>query len=1144
MVYANNNEISLQFEDGSVKKFEMQQLSQLVQTLESVQDMSFPVPSEVLTKTNWFFESFLNPLMFINVNVSTLLTDADIQRFAVRRVILVTNDEAQKTYFDQTIKGRTDLDYDQLLASLDNEGIAYHVDDNIVDMPVAINRYRGSFTVINIVQEDVPETNGTRPQMIYMLDRLTYYDLINGTPSLAALAKGDTLVTSDDTEYEVVSVNKTDNTVVLEKKFGIGVINIGADQLRMRPAAYRIPNLQVNIGYDEREVIFVSPISTRLDLATDKWSKGFAMYTNELVITLSDGTVLDLSTYYKNFVSDFGMMFMSYAKDRQVPATLALTPNSPVLDVNNFKVLNINTHIKESKSQIEIKAKISAKEKLENELDEVNKVIEKLKARLNDSTTINDIEKLKIKKEIDQNLVKKTNLLAQISTTIQEITLNLKAQSTFSTEAKYRIRGFWDIPEPKETAHGSQSVVQFKIMYRYLSKKGNATNVDQLQFKGNTGQEKYGFFSNWNEQVTKIRRKEYDASKGVYVWSDENVQDPDAVNINQLDIPINRGESVEIRVKSVSEAGYPINPAESDWSESVVIPFPDDLESVEEDALLSERIFLDDALVKFQQELNARGLDVHLLNSLYTGDKYFAHKAEEIMSGYYTPEGKIKDVFMVIKELKDQLTAIQTAMTQDYGSIKVTVTDPQGNVMEVKNGTTVQMFAGYYKDLITDSNNTLQHGDIVTKTYVVSIQNTSATTLELASRVIGGITERVPYDDDPANSDSYLAYPTWIAGDTDYTRTRAYDKVPMVVTASSDNVIGDFKQQSPQQSGQICGQFIYGRFREYGLSNELYFNDQVYFPTKGFYETTNTSAYLNGVAPYVDNTTPGGYSYAGKQFVSGEYTPSNGYMYFPFMYNGSQMPNTGPYGPSTAEVWSGFYSPEPEGYGPISEFCIHMDHPALHSGNAIQGSLCQPAIGPDQTYPRIAHALHFSTTVDEKTDAFGAKYFQQCKYRRPIPYSSGATASGNYPIRNGFTVEDEFLIGKYTCGAYLFMAPNTYDALIVEGNHPKFAKKDIRVNPENGINIPVVFQFRCSDKLGYIGGYRRAGDLQNVQYTKKIGIDIYERDMTKKSVALFGDIFSFDMEVSCQYSNVTNIVTPITVAPGSLTQISYTQSTL
>ena len=1153
MLYANDNQIALQFQDGSVKKFEMQQLSQLVQTLESVENMSFTAPTDFKTKTNWFFESFLNPLMSVDVNVSALLVQTDIQKFSVRRVITMPSDSSQENYFDQSIKGRTDLAYDELLVSLDNEGITYHIDDNLVDMPVAINRYRGSFTVVRINEQTVTDTSGNvNTQMVYQLDTLSYYDLISGTATSAVLAVGDTLVTSDDTEYVVDSVNKSDNTVVLVKNFGIGTISLGTDQLRMRPESYRIPYLQVNVGYNEREIIFISPVSAKLDFATDKWSNGFAIYTNELNVTLSNGTVLDMTTYYKNFVSDFGMMFMSYAKEKQVPSVLAVTPNVPTLSAGNFSVVDTNSHITQSQNAVNLKAQIAAKEQLQNQLDEIDKTISTLKAQYNDSSTTSDIVKQKLQKSIDQNLITKTSILNQLASTIQQITLNIKSQPTFTADAVYSVRGFWDMPDPIDTTNGTQSVIQFKIQYRYLSKTGTSSNVNQLSYTGNTGQSKYGFFSNWNEQVTKIRQKEYDTTKGIYIWSDENLQDPDVVNINQVDIPINKGEAVEIRVKSVSEAGFPINPAESDWCTSVIVPFPDDLEATTENSILTEQIFLDNAVVEFQQQLNSMGLDVHLLNSLYTGDKYWAHKTDDIASGFYTSAGSIKSLLVVLQEIYSSISAIQSSLTSDYGTLAVTVTDGSGNATNVKNGDTVSLFAGYYKDLIKDSSNVLQHGEVITSTYVVSLSNTSATVLELASRIIGGVDERAPFDDSAAYPEQYDSYPSWIAGDTDYTRNRVYDKVPLLITAASDNAIGDFKQQSPQQSGQVCGQFVYGRYRDYGLSRQLYFDDYAAMNSRasavksGFLSITGVANYLNAQAPYEVS-----YLYQGKGFSTvnnaSYYTPSNGYMYFPFDNYNKSAGFGGKYGPINQLVWAGNTSTagSPDGFGAISEFAIHVNHPDIQSVGVTVDSLCRPAISTTgQSYVKIAHALHFNTTVDEKTDVFGAAYYQQCKYRQAIPYDTSTSPTLEhkyYPIKNGFNVNDTYLIGKYTCGAYLTLAPNTYDVVLVDGNSPKYAKKDIVYNGSS-INIPVIFQFRCSDKLGYIGGYRLAGDLQNVKYTKKIGIDIYERDVTKKSIALVGDIFSFDVEVSCQYSNTTNIVTPITLPSSQMSRVSYPAS--
>ena len=66
----------------------------------------------------------------------------------------------------------------------------------------------------------------------------------------------------------------------------------------------------------------------------------------------------------------------------------------------------------------------------------------------------------------------------------------------------------------------------------------------------------------------------------------------------------------------------------------------------------------------------------------------------------------------------------------------------------------------------------------------------------------------------------------------------------------------------------------------------------------------------------------------------------------------------------------------------------------------------------------------------------------------------------------------------------------------------------------------MTFQFRASDKLGFIGGWRadNPSGLKNIKYTKKIGLDIYTSDT----------IFSFDVSVSGQYQKETAVVAPIT----------------
>ncbi len=1130
LINVNDNSIGLQFQDGTVRKFKAESLNQVIKDLENLQDSTFSIPTDFRIKNNWFFESFLNPLLFITLDVSQYVNSDsnEIDAFAVKRIIIKVDNTSDSTYFDNEIKGKNDLDLNTLISDLNAKKIRFFIDDENVDLSVAINRIRGNFSVLKKYQEDIVTSNSdgstsTVTRIKYKLDKLTYTDILDGKENTKTLKIDDILITTNGSEYKINSINKDDNTVIITRVFGKETPNIGVDVFTIKAAILRIPELQINVGYNERQVIYIKPISRTQKMTIDKYSKGIGFYSNELNIQLSDGNVLKLDNYYTNFVDDFGLLFINFAKERNIPSTLGLIPSSPVLDLNNFKVVQINGHLKESKDNDQLKNKISTKEKLQNEISELNKTIEVSKAKLNTAETINDSERQTLRSNIANLNTKKTNLFNQSSTLVKEITLDLKNNPNFAIDPKYRVRGFWNIPDPKENEFGKQQIVQFKVSYRYISKKGTANNIDQIKFIDTDGTERTGFFSNWTEIITKPRAKEFDQNTGRFEWALENVEDPESVNINQLDIPITKGESVEIRIKSVSEAGYPINPIESDWSNIVSVTFPDDLENAIESNNLSKDIQAEDIQIKFQEELNARTLDIHVLNSFTTGDKYFAHRTEDIASGFTTNQNIVINLYDKLKEMQDRIVALETALKKDKGVIKVTITDELGNVLEVKNGQTIKLFGGYYKDLIkqTSGNTTVyNHGKIITKSYVISISNTSSTSLELISRIVGGIDERAELN-------------TSTLVDEDYKNIRKYDLTTLSVLTlpdgnsnSASSPASSFKFKAPYQSNHSKSQFIYTRYKNFGLNSTLYFN-----PTD-ITQTSTPSVFGNNYFGALDPNN------------SSHLVPIDGVHYVPF---DPTFDNSSTF-PVNVSVWNGTNTTNtPNGTGFLSEFCIHKDHPELvnlqtnFDWSVNEADFMRPSFADynattgiaTQTYIPIVHGYNFSTSIGDKNGEFGGTSRQQVEYYNPeFPTSTGNGALTNYPTKLGFASNDEFLIGKYSCGSYLFLAPSNYEDISIEGNNLSISRRVVETGNENAINIPVIFQFRCSDKLEYVGGYRTSGKITNIEYGKTIGLDVYIKDQ---------NTFSFDVDVNCKYDKDIPVLTQIEIpATGNLaSKISF-----
>ena len=1122
LLSVNNNVIGLKSANGDVRKFELKRTSQLINELESFSNTNITIPTSFKVKNNWFFESFLNPLLYVSLDVSALLTN-DIDRFSVKRIILNSADDSANDYFDANYKGQSDIDLTTLKKELNDNSFDYFEDDNVVELEIPVNRYRGSFDVLNIIEETVNQTltSGTTVtinRLRYKLNSLTFTDVLSDISNSKTIAVGDTLITMNDSEYKVTSINTTESEVVLERTFGLEAISIGANALKIKPNPYRVPELAVNVGFNEREIIFIRPISKAQNLTVDNFSNGVAVFTNELTIPLQDESTTTLASYYNNFVSDFGLILLNLAKEKTIPSILGAIPDAPALDLKNFTVFQIDQHIQDDKGVADLTNNIKEKAGIQNEVDEINKKIDIIKSKIV-SVAKTPKESIALKKQLTDVQKERDDKSAALSTLVNNISLQLSTNPQFTTPKTYRVRGFWQIPLPKSSQYGEQQVVQFKYRYRYLSASGNQPNAQQQSFLDVDGSTKQATFSSWTEVLTTPRKRELNESTGLYQWADEIVTDANTVNSNQLDIPIRKGEIVEVQIKSISEAGWPTNPTESEYSEIIQIPFPENIQSQEDATVTAQKAFAEKAKIDFQKSLSSLGLDTHFANQFNQNNRFFSHIAEDIASGFYTTEGNSIDLYEKLKSVQLSLDSIQESIATDLGIIKVLVLDSDGNKLEVANGDSINLFAGYYKDLIKDTTSgtvIYNEGEIVTKQYAISIQNTSATSLELISLLFGGL-------DQTANSSDPIANP-----DQDYHVNRRFDIVPIGVNSNPTPIVGNSKQLASKQSAQVRSQFVYARVRNYGLSEELY-------------APTNPSTGYSLAASYA---TGSGTSYQGRT-VGGTLVPYNWGHYLPFNPQFA-VPGTA----TNPNVWGGATNASgvPTANGYLTEFCISKFHPELTTyGNnfnfppvfpfysitnitnkfrPIFAATVPPTVNVDapQKYLPFSHARHMETSNSEITNAFGVEYYKQAARVNPVvPTSNTTRDDSHYPIKLGFIPNDKYLIGKYTCGSYLYLFPTTYESISVEGNFPARSTKPVKSGAENALNIPVIFQFRCSDTLGFVGGYRTSGNLTNIQYTKKIGIDIILKD---------GQPFSFDLQASAQYTKETSIDSPIVQGNG------------
>ena len=1031
------------------------------------------VPSSFKVKDNWFFESFLSPLLYVSIDVTGKIPE-NSDRIVIKRIIANTETEDQKNFFDLNLKGKNDISHDGFISSLESYGISYFTDEDIVDLPLKTIRYVGNFGVLNFIDDTVNQrdSQGNSFQVTvrnYKLTSLNYTDTSSTVTNGETLKNGDTLSTPDGTKYKITSVNISDSTVQLERVSGFQPVLLGSNSLSIALADFSNRFADVNIGNDERQGIFFKSIDDDFNIVAANWSTGVTFWSSELETVNTDGNLVNLSTYYKDSVSDFGKLFIGLAKENTVTALEGLIPNVPTVTEDSFKVVQINKQITDSTSVKNIDEKLKLKVSVKSEIDSIDQALQQNKLQISNlnsgkasgkgsafSTFTDQKSSLENNvKSLTEERSKKSELYASL---VSEVSTLTKDVPQLLEKPKYRIRGFWPIPDPKVNGTTKQEVIQFIVRYRYLSDSGSSQPSDQIEYTDKDGLKKNAAFSNWVEYKTPERKKVYDSTRGIYVWANEDPSNANSVNVNQLDIPITKGEKVEIQIASISEAGWPQNPLTSDFSPSVIISFPDNLNvNGASDTLIKNNE--DSAVVKVQQTLNSQGLPQHLSEQFTDGSVTYFHNSSNIASGFYTSSGSVISLFDKISELQNQIEILKAQITNTKGILEIYIVDPTNQKIKITRGSLVSLNSDFY-DRIFSNPLTLDAGKIASTTYNIQLLNTQTTAVELVSIIPGGLGLKAP---NVISASSPVGY----------NENLRYGQCPISISSLQISEVEDntfFRQVSPFASSSSYSQFIYPRFKNVGLNEILYcaVDNNI---------STNTPTGDIPAAPtvsgaFTDNYSPT-YDYSGSLqtnfSASGTY-PQNGTVLIPYDPGNTPVDARGG---TASGVWNGTFSGitggTPNGGGRISEFSISTSHPYLESvGGSFSyttySELVKPYSSDTKVYPPFRHTQTFwgDTSLSDSK--------MQQGYRDPITFASGPTADREdrmYADKLGFSVNDEYLIGKYSCGAYLFLSPVDSAFLQVPGRSA-LSTVFLDSGEVNAINIPLIFQFRAVDKLGYI----------------------------------------------------------------------------
>lgn len=1041
------------------------------------------VPVEFDRKNNWFFENFLSPLLFIRFDLTNLI-EPNVNKISVKRFILDLDTETKLNNFRNALEGRNDLQYEDVILFLNSQNISYFIDDDIYNIPASILRYEGKFGVVSTYNETTE--SGTVKH--YKFSTLNYTDNISTYKNSKTLSVGDILSLDDSTRFEVLTIDEASRDVTLKRTSGNRAIPIGQNVLSLESKIYNSKEISVNIGYDEKQIIFLSAINTEDNIASTKYSPGVCFDSNSLVFRSSDGTETTLENYYRKEVVDFGMHIMNLSKDRQIPSISGIIPDPPVLNQSDFAVVQINNHLSQENLAQDIKLKISEKTRVKNELQSIDREIRKTSDLIQRTVRLTP-EYSRYDEQLKGLVDSKKSKIEEYNSLTTDLSLIYRNNPKDSIKPKFRVRGFWPYPEAKfNTRTGTQEVIQFKIEYRYLSTQGNTADAKKFNITGNDETLSEGYFSPWIPQETKPRKKYYDTIREEFRWDSDDPKQVENINTNQLDIPIQRGEIVEIRVQSVSEAGYPSNPLISDYSNTVQIGFPEELEDDNDLYRVLEEAAREEERAIIYRQLDEYGLERHFRDTQIVNNNYYAHHSSDLNSGLVDSRGNIRSVFDVLTSMQDEINDLksqinsQTDVEIRQGKLKVTIDgkDRFGNRVSypVQNLSTVELTPPTYFSVVSSRSESERRGAIVKETYDIILENTGNGPLNLISKYPGAL-----YEELPELNGTNLTWRNTSFVDEEYRNNRLYSKVPIKYSsytnyasvASADDRFG----YGEQQSKQVAGQFIYSRYKNITGTKDLY---------------------ESGVTKRAEVTIEG--TTNKRSFIW------NGTYYNPI---------------SATAINDNVYNLRPNGNGTLNSFCVHFNHPDVLNGRMSYNELNPVNILNSEN--KLEHAAFFNI---EKA---ASNYNVQMEVTQ--------NSSGKFQ-KFGFMDNDRYLIGEETTGMYVYLNPSRPEDIRVNGSD---SLASFELQPGEKKSIPITVEYRMTDYfdegdqyssvsnkiinqkslslnktqyLGVVGGYS-SNNLSrqdfNIEYEKTIGIDIFSRNNTS---------FSFDVRVNAVYGSSKN----------------------
>lgn len=698
-------------------------------------------------KSNNIFKDILNPLPYCRFDIESI--PLDINSVLVKKIALKNNELIDRIFINKSLTS-FNYTYEDSYKILYNYkfDIDYIEYDTQKSLPIRDNIGYGIYNIEKI-NENYTDDSLDEFYNIKLSESLDYwlYDKTIQKP----IKIGDKLVTYDDKcLLEITNLNYNTNTIEVKVLNG-GYINLtdkytsGNNMSKLKyfssSTMEEYKYVDVTLEEDDFVLIFVAPINNRLHIRSP-WGTGIAVNTSNLTCEINN-TIYKYKDFYSLFVNNLGdtlfgltQMFNTNISNLSIYDIKQLNTVKPTISNNTLKVVEINNHLNNATSVKNIRNLYSQKQSLKIDLSKIQVNIDNINNILNTTSFENiDTNRVIYENQLKELNAKKEELNKQIADILVEINNNANDSDTPIENAKYRIRGYVEVPE---------NVIKLDIEYRYRNK--NLAVGDVLSING----DKF-LFSEWNIMNNYPKNKHIiytsnDTYKFDYQPDNSTENEP---SFNQIDIPITQGEIVDIKVRYIYDKGYPFIKFTSDWSEITSIDFPDEyLKSVPIMDILNENAD-DIKKEQFNNILVKNGTIAHISDNVIDQTIIYYHKPEHIASGFYTEErrivplkDKLESMSLDIETLKSEVIGASDNSLRCsiiYDDVETVLSPYKTNVVLTDE------YASAIKDT-TKNKDDENNNNFIVETLYLQIANNSNRNLKLFSLFPGNETENIYSD--------------------------------------------------------------------------------------------------------------------------------------------------------------------------------------------------------------------------------------------------------------------------------------------------------------------------------------------------------------------------------------------------------------